>query len=39
MKIMGTDNKFGRSGTPEELYTLYGLSVENIVNEAINILK
>lgn len=39
MKIMGIDNKFGRSGTPEELYTLYGLSADNIVNEARNILK
>jgi len=25
MKIMGIDNKFGRSGSPDELYTHYGL--------------
>lgn len=39
MKIMGIDNKFGRSGSPEELYTLYGLAASDIVNEARNILK
>jgi transketolase len=39
MKIMGVDNRFGRSGSPEELYTLYGLAAEDIVNEARNILK
>ena len=39
MKIMGIDNKFGRSGSPDELYTHYGLSAKNIVIEAKNILK
>jgi transketolase len=39
MKIMGIDNKFGRSGSPDELYTHYGLSAKNIVTEAKNILK
>lgn len=39
MKIMGIANKFGRSGSPDELYTHYGLSAKNIVTEAKNILK
>ncbi len=39
MKIMGIDNKFGRSGSPDELYTHYGLSAKNIVIETKNILK
>lgn len=39
MKIMGIDNKFGRSGSPDELYAHYGLSAKNIVSEAKNILK
>ena len=34
MKIIGVDNKFGRSGKPEELYNLYKLSTERIIEEA-----
>lgn len=34
MKIMGVDDKFGQSGTPDELIEHYGLGVENILKEA-----
>lgn len=34
MKMMGIREKFGVSGTPEELYEYFGLSVANIVKEA-----
>jgi len=34
MKIMGVDNRFGRSGTPEELYNHYGLTAERVAHEA-----
>lgn len=38
MKIMGIDNQFGRSGTPEALYSHYGLTAEKIVLEAKKLL-
>lgn len=34
MKIIGVENSFGRSGKPEELYDLYKLTPERIVEEA-----
>jgi len=34
MKIIGVENRFGRSGKPEELYNLYGLTDLRIVEEA-----
>lgn len=34
MKIMGMDNCFGRSGSPEELYRYYHLDTASIVKEA-----
>ncbi len=34
MKIIGVENKFGRSGKPEELYNLYKLTPERIIEEA-----
>ena len=34
MKIIGVENKFGRSGKPEELYNLYNLTTERIIEEA-----
>jgi len=39
MKIMGINNQFGRSGTPEALYSHYGLTAEKIVFEAKKLLK
>ncbi len=34
MKIIGVENSFGRSGKPEDLYKLYGLTTDRIVMEA-----
>ena len=34
MKIIGVENSFGRSGKPEELYSLYNLTTERIIEEA-----
>ncbi len=34
MAFVGVDNRFGQSGTTEELYKEYGLSVESIVEKA-----
>ncbi len=34
IKIIGVENRFGRSGKPEELYNLYKLTSERIVEEA-----
>ncbi len=31
---VGTEDKFGKSGKPAELFELYGLTAENIVNKA-----
>jgi transketolase len=39
MKIMGVNNQFGRSGTPEALYSHYGLTAEKIALEAKKILQ
>lgn len=33
MKLMGTCNQFGKSGSPEELYCCYGLAVDDILEE------
>lgn len=34
MAFVGVENRFGQSGTTEELYMEYGLTVENIVEKA-----
>ncbi len=39
MKIIGVEDKFGRSGSPEELYDYFGLNVKRIVNESIKLIK
>ncbi len=39
MKILGVNNKFGKSGKPEELYSLYKLTKEEIVKNAIELLR
>ncbi len=39
MKIMGTRNRFGRSGKPDQLYNLYNLDHSGIIREAENLLK
>jgi transketolase len=39
LKIIGVENKFGRSGTPEALYRYYGLTAERIISEARLILN
>lgn len=38
VKIIGTD-KFGRSGKPAELFEMYGLTAENIVDKAKEAIK
>ncbi len=38
MKIIGVENEFGRSGKPEELYALYGLTAQRAVYEAKKLL-
>jgi transketolase len=37
MKIIGVENQFGRSGTPQALYEHFGLTEQRIVDEAIKI--
>ncbi|ODS37787.1 MAG: transketolase [Candidatus Altiarchaeales archaeon WOR_SM1_86-2] len=39
MKIMGVEDKFGQSGTYEELINFYGLHENNIVENVINLIK
>lgn len=39
MKRMGIEDKFGVSGSPEELLKHYGLSVEHIVDEALKLVQ
>ncbi len=39
MKIMGVNNRFGRSGKPEQLYKFYNLDHTDINKEAITLLK
>ncbi len=38
MKILGINNQFGRSGKPDELYSLYKLTKKEIVKNAIDLL-
>jgi transketolase len=38
MKLMGVNDTFGESGTPNELYKKYGLSQENIISTIKNLL-
>lgn len=39
LKRVGVEDVFGQSGQPEELISLYGLTTERLVDEAIEILK
>ena len=39
MKMLGLRDKFGASGSPDELFVHFGLTVENIVKEAGVLLK
>ncbi len=39
MKMIGVEDRFGESGEPAELMKKYGLTAENIVNQAKNMLK
>lgn len=39
MKIIGINDTFGESGKPEELMIRYGLSVDNIVCNALELIK
>lgn len=39
MKIMGIDDEFGQSGTPDELIEHYGLGIYSILKEAKKLLK
>jgi len=39
MRMVGMQNRFGQSGTPEELMQEYGLTGQNIANQAIALLK
>ncbi|MDD4956968.1 MAG: transketolase family protein [Candidatus Omnitrophica bacterium] len=39
MKMMGINDKFGQSGSPEELYSYFGLTESDIVREAGMLVK
>lgn len=39
VEFVAVDNKFGQSGTPEELMNIYGLNSEGIVNSVKKVLK
>jgi transketolase len=39
VKCVAVEDTFGESGTPEELYKKYGLTEENIISKALNILE
>ena len=39
VEFVAVDNKFGQSGTPDELMNLYGLNAEGIVNSVKKVLK
>ena len=39
LRSVGVRNKFGQSGTPEELMNFYGLAVDSIVTEAEGLLR
>ncbi|MCB9188504.1 MAG: transketolase family protein [Flavobacteriales bacterium] len=39
MEFVAVDDKFGESGTPDELMEKYGLSTSNIIEAAQNVLK
>lgn len=39
MRLIGTDNQFGRSGTPEALYRYYSLTSDRICEETRNLLS
>ena len=36
---VGVENKFGQSGTPDELLRLYGITSTNIVKKAVELIK
>ena len=37
-KKIGINDKFGKSGKPDDLFKAYGLTAENIVNPALSLL-
>jgi transketolase len=39
MEFVAVDDKFGESGTPDQLMEKYGLSTSNVVEAALNVLK
>lgn len=39
MKLIGIKDRFGQSGSPDDLLNHYGLTVEHIVDECISLLK
>ncbi|MEG0457345.1 MAG: transketolase C-terminal domain-containing protein, partial [Oscillospiraceae bacterium] len=39
VKMVGVNDVFGRSGTPNELFEMYGLTAENIAKKALEIVK
>lgn len=39
IEFVGVDDKFGQSGTPEELEKNYGIDIQNIVEKAKKVLK
>ncbi len=39
MKIIGVNDKFGRSGSPEVLYDYFGLNVKRIVEEGLKLVE
>ncbi len=39
MEIVAVDDKFGESGTPDQLIDKYGLNTESIVKAVLSVLK
>ena len=39
VKMVGIMDKFGKSGKPDELFELYGLTTENIMAKAIEAMQ
>lgn len=39
LMMVGVEDKFGKSGKPDELFEVYGLTKENIAEKAINLIK
>jgi len=39
LEMVAVDDKFGESGTPDELMVKYGLDTADVVNAAVKVLK